>query len=355
MSAYNFAQAWNDALLNRPEREYKPRTHLWASELGSAPVDVFLKMRGEKPTNPPNARSLRKMEAGNVWEWIVSLILYRAGILEACQQRAEHQYTGLLKVTGKIDFLCSGNPSMEYAELELEALFGKPAGEDVLETFPGVFLRAGRAIVQHLIQRRKVEAALVESIVGETAPLPRPLEIKSCSSFIFDLLESRQAANPHHRLQLFHYLKSLDLPVGEIVYICRDDCRMLEFAVHNPCTAVECQYRGTIEAMTRWLAEGVRPPLESEVVWDAEVGKFSANWKVAYSGYLTRLYGYKDQASFDEKNKPIASHWNRVLGRLAGKKKMTADNQAALLEMRKAGHDPDALAAQCGETGSEEA
>src|SRR5258708_20285530 len=103
-SHWGLATAWNASLIDTEERELKVRDNLWASELGKAPIDVWLKMHGTKPTNPPNARSLRKFEAGNVFEWIVSLILKRAGILRESQKWSSFQYPGLLKVTGKPHF-----------------------------------------------------------------------------------------------------------------------------------------------------------------------------------------------------------------------------------------------------------
>ncbi len=324
-SSYAFAKVWNDALLQREERKYEPRSRIWASELGKARVDVFLAMNGEPPSNPPNPRSLRKFEAGNIWEWIISLILHRAGILEESQAYATFTYPGCLQVTGKCDFLCSGSPPLKFAEDEIATL-----------ALPEVFLRSGRAISKHLIERRAIE--------GSPA---RPLEIKSCSSFMFDARESRQNASRHHKLQLYHYLKGLNLPVGEIVYICRDDCRMMEYVVRNP-SELEEDYFGEIKALTEAMARNERPPVENHVIWDFELGKFAANWKVAYSGYLTKLYGLRDQAAFDEMNKPVVARWNRVLGRMARKEKRTAKNELAIQEMVKAGYDPEKLATDFG-------
>ena len=65
---WGFAEIWNASLLEKNDRELTARDKLWASELGKAPIDLWLKMRAIKPTNPPNARSLRKFEAGNVFE-----------------------------------------------------------------------------------------------------------------------------------------------------------------------------------------------------------------------------------------------------------------------------------------------
>ena len=75
---WTFSEVWNKALEFEPEKKHEPRSHIWASEIGGAYIDRYLKMTGEKPTNPPNARSRRKFEAGNLIEWLVGIILERA-------------------------------------------------------------------------------------------------------------------------------------------------------------------------------------------------------------------------------------------------------------------------------------
>jgi len=105
---WSFTQVWNKAIELPQDRELVKRDYLWASELGKPLADVWLKMNAEPETNPPNARSLRKFEAGNLWEWVVKIILIRAGILHSSQERVESNYEGLLRVSGKIDFIAGG-------------------------------------------------------------------------------------------------------------------------------------------------------------------------------------------------------------------------------------------------------
>jgi hypothetical protein len=309
-------------LLERGDRPTAPRERLWASELGKSPIDVVLRMRGEQPTNPPNARSLRKFEAGNIWEWIVKLILMRAGILQEEQKWLGHQYDGLLEVSGKLDFLAGGKPDYEKSRKALEDLI-----------LPEVFMRAGEKIIAHF---EKNYPDGLESKV---------LEIKSVSSFIFDSLEPNKRATKIHRMQCYHYLKALGLERGEIVYICRDDCRMMQVPVilNGP---DEELYKGAIENLTKWYRSKELPPLEKPVVWDEDMQKFSKNFNVAYSMYLTKLYGFKDQAEFDDKFGPVAERWNRVIGRIREGKEMTDNNAQALVEMEEAGFDIEQIKKQ---------
>ncbi len=306
---WRMANIWNLALVSKADRPMRQRDNLWASELGKANIELFLKMRGVEPTNPPNDRSKRKFEAGN--------ILKRAGILKDNQKWVPYQYDGLLQVTGKIDYIAGGIPDYENYKAQLEAM-----------ELPEFFLRASESVIQHF---------------GEKYPeglADMPLEIKSCSSFMMDSMERTGNASKNHRLQLFHYLKSLNFPAGNVVYICRDDLRMFEVRVENP-GETEQEYKQAIEEITkyynahkdtpiesflkkpanedeRWIwipLEGL-PPLEKNLVWDEDLKKFARNWGVEYSSYLTMLYGYKTQLEFEEEVMPIVSRWNRVLSRM---------------------------------------
>lgn len=319
---WHFSAVWNKALEQTEERIPQPRNNIWASELGKAKVDIYLKMRGEIPTNPPNARSLRKFEAGNLFEWIVGLVLKRAGILQEAQKWVSYQYPGLLQVTGKIDYIAGGTPDFEAAHQELERM-----------ELPKMFYRGFEAIMNHLKTNHPGE-------------LPsKPLEIKSLSAYMYDALERTGKALRIHRLQETHYLKSENKKSGGIVYICRDDMRMMEIPVILN-SATEEEYRAEIEAISNYHGRDEMPPLEQPLVWDDDLKKFAKNFNVAYSGYLTKLYGLKDQAEFDDKYQPTSERWNRVLGRVKTGKKMTDKNLAVLEEIKDAGFDVDKLVAE---------
>lgn len=291
---WTFGDLWNEALLSRESRPIQPRSRIWASELGKAPVDIFLKLKGEEPTNPPDARSLRKFEAGNIWEWIVKLVLMRAGVLRATQERVEYQYPGLLPVTGKLDHLAGGLPDYERAKEELERL-----------GLPDVFNRAFESIVTFL--QKEYPHGLGDKV----------LEVKSVSSFMFDGMEKSGKSSANHRKQLFHYLKGKNMPRGDIIYICRDDCRMMQIPIINP-SPVEDEYRKDIEIISGYFSRDEQPPIEKLLVFDEDLGKFSRNFNVAYSGYLTKLYGFKNQGEYEDIYRPMSERFNRVLRR--GKK-----------------------------------
>lgn len=316
---WGIAGIWNPSLLDREVRKTEPRDRLWASELGKAPVDTYLKLKGIEQTNPPNPRSLRKFEAGNIWEWIVSLILSRAGILQDAQKWTSYQYEEMLPVTGRLDFYAGGKPDYERATRELAQL-----------NLPGVFLRASKNIVDTL--SKQYPDGLSTKII----------EVKSTSSFMFDSYERNKTSSANHRMQLFHYLKAENISEGLLMYICKDDCRMLEIPVKNP-SVVEDEYKSNIETISKYYYANEQPPLEKPIEFDSDLMKFSKNWKIAYSGYLTHLYGFKNQMEFDNKYSPLVERWNRVLGRIADGKDMTDNNKAALEEMTKAGFEVDKI------------
>jgi len=311
--SWGFTEVWNQSLLEREDRPMKVRNNLWASELGKSYVDLWMKMRATELTNPPNPRSLRKFEAGNVFEWIVSLILKRAGILKDSQNWCSYQYPGLIEVTGKADFIAGGKPDFEKWKNEMLSL-----------ELPNVFLRSGERIIKYFAEN--YPDGLEEM----------PLEIKSLSAFMYDALERKKEASRIHKLQGFHYLKANGYPKTTIVYICRDDLRMMEYVVTPD---YEPEYKSFIEKMSEYHRSEEKPPLENAIVFDEDLGKFCKNFNVAYSGYLTMLYGFKDQKEFDDKYTPTVSRWNRVLERVKSKATMTDKNREVLKEIQLAGYN----------------
>lgn len=289
---WSFAHIWNKALENVEPRVMEPRSRMFATELGKAPVDVYLAMKGEQPTNPPNARSMRKFEAGNLWEWIVGIILKRAGIVQKAQERVTHTLPGMCEVSGKSDYIAGGKPNYEGAKEYIATL-----------ELPDMFYRGFEQIIEHL-------EANYPNGLGD-----KPLEVKSLSSFMFDLIERSKRSLKAHRLQLLHYMIAGNYPVGHIIYICRDDCRMIEMVVVlNDETRAE--YEEAVALRSGYYLRDEMPPLEQPIVWDEDIKKFSKNnMGMAYSMYLTKLYGFKDQMEFDEKYSSLTIRYNSALKR----------------------------------------
>lgn len=308
---WSFYNVWNESLEKRQEREPQAREMIWASELGSSYLDRYLKMTGVKPSNPPNSRSLRKFEAGNIWEWIVGLVLKRAGVLIDSQGWVKYQYPGLLEVTGKLDYMAGGTPDWDKAMAEFSS------GE-----YPDFIKRAAKGVIEDL--SKKYPKGL-DNII---------LEIKSTGQFMFEKYEKFGTSDPKHRLQLYHYLKAKGMPEGHIVYICKDDCRMIEIGIDQP-SVVEDEYKKDIEMMTNYLRSNVKPPKEDEIIYTEDTFRFAANWKVEYSPYLTMVYGYKDPMEFREKMDKQIGQWNRVFNRCVKGDNMTKMNLEVIENIKK--------------------
>ena len=313
---WGVADVWNSSLKKMDIRPVQERDHLWASELGKAPIDVFLHLAGTTPSNPPNYRSMRKFEAGNVFEWIVKLMFKRAGIMLDEEVHCKHQYPGLMEVTGRLDVLAGGKPDFATAIAELKAL-----------DMPQIFVRAAEEMKAYF------DTHYPGQILAQ-----KPIEIKSLSAFMFEALLARKSAVQAHRMQLTHYLKALEFESGSILYICRDDLRMMEVPIMLEGAAEE-EYIDAIELHSGYQKTKKLPPKEEPVVYDQDTGKFSANWRMGYSMYLTKVYGLKDQAEFDEKYRSAPTKWNSTLKRFREGSKMTPLNLERMKEMKDAGFD----------------
>lgn len=312
--SWSFFGIWNDSLLKGKQRELKPRENMWASELGGSYIDRYLKMTAVTPTNPPNARSLRKFQAGNIWEWIIGHVLKRAGILLDSQGWIDYQYPGLARVTGKLDFMAGGSPDWEKAQAEVKSL-----------ELPELLEQASLEIINQLQAKYGNE---LKKVI---------LEVKSVSSFMFDRYERIGTANANHVMQLFHYLKAKNMPEGHIIYICKDDCRMLEIPVfHTPDgnSPAEQMYKKDITDMSYFVQNKIQPEKEQEILFDTETGKFTKNWKVEYSNYLEMLYGYKEPMAYSDRWKGDISSFNRVLKRVVDGANMTKLNLEVIEKMQ---------------------
>lgn len=288
---WTLSQVWNAG--TQKDFGLQPRDYLWASELGKPYIDLWYKLKATPYTNPPDSRAKRKFESGNIWEWIIELILKRSRLIIEQRTRCEWQYNGLMKVTGKADFIAGGSPGWEQARNEV-----------------------GNIGLPDFLEERAVQ--VIDYLENEypNGMGVKPLEIKSVSAFMFEALENKSRALKIHRLQLFHYLKSLDMPRGDIIYVCRDDNRMMQIPIYLEDGATEHEYKTWIEGMTNAFRGETPPEPEKCIVFDDDMGKFTKNNQVAWSGYLTMIYGIENQAEFDNMYMSKASNWNRVVSRV---------------------------------------
>jgi hypothetical protein len=314
--------AWNKVVSDRQERELKPRDYIYASELGGALVDVWLKMKGVGPSNKPNQRSLRKFFAGNIWEDVTKLVLASAGILIKTQEHLTFQYPTLLEVRGRLDHYAGGIPDPEKVKHYFTGL--KTLENDIFED------NGQPSNLEHISLRvaEMLKAKFPEGLQKQI------LEIKSSSSFMFESRVKKNAPDIHHAIQLFHYLKSKGEEWGQISYICKDDSLMKTFFVNGKDSKLEAEYKKRIEEITKCIKSNEQPPKEKEVDFDEVQFKFTKNWEVEYSNYLTMLYGYREPEDYRERWDNKISNFNRVFKRVITGQKMTPLNLEVIAECK---------------------
>jgi len=312
----SISKLWNDSIEQGDSYPATPRNRIWASELGKSDLDVYLKLMGEEPSNPFDSRARRKFEAGNLFEWIVMLILMRCGIYQSSQE-----WIGVkidercLEVSGKLDHLIGGIPRYEEARKEIEAL-----------ALPPFFTKASQKILNYF--KEQYPNGIPE----------QGIEAKSTSSFGIEKVYFTGKALMGHDLQAFHYAYKKKIPFT-ILYISRDDLRMAEIPVLPDNEELKARYKSKIVTLSNYYNKKEEPPKEPEVVWDNETERFTKNFNVEYSPYLTRNYGYATPALFDEAWGAKVESWNRVVTRIKGKKELTENNKEKLSEMMTAGFD----------------
>jgi len=315
---WTFSEIWNKSVEQREVREIKPREKIWASELGKSDLDIYLKMIGEAPSNDFDDRSIRKFEAGNLFEWIIKIILTRCGIYQESQKWVGYKKDDQsVEVSGKIDHLAGGKINFEKAKQELEVL-----------QLPDFFTKATENILAYF-QNKYPEGLPQQGI-----------EVKSTSSFGIEKVYYTGKALAGHDLQAFHYAYNTKIPFI-ILYICRDDLRMADIPIMPDNEELLNRYHSKIASVSNYFLAKQEPPKEPEIFFDENEGKFTKNFNIEYSGFLTRNYGYKEPMDYSDKWSGIVESWNRVLGRIKQGKEMTKNNLEKFEEMKAMGFDVD--------------
>lgn len=329
-SAWNIAVLWNKALESLPERPLVPRDYMWASELGQSFITRYLRMNAVKMSNPPNARSRRKFIAGHIWEWIIKVVLTMCGVLQSSQNRIHTDFKGMLRVSGKVDFIAGGQIDWFAARLkarELKELFDVAEGE-----LPPFIFHAVECIINDLQEKfQKNPLKIVK------------LETKSISSFMAAKVE-KTGAMPHHVLQAGHYIIGTGETPGNavvdeayIVYVCKDDCLMQQFDLGVSDVLIK-EYKKDVKAMTAIYEKGFdpanpmrfAPPKDPEFTFVEGVWRFEKNFQVEYSPYLTMLYGYETPEKFRMNWQYKITAWNRVFKRVVKGENITPKNIAII-------------------------
>lgn len=314
---WRMVDVWNTASLT-PQKELVPRDYAWASELGKPLVDRYLAMKAVTPTNPPNMRSRRKFLMGNIIEEIQGIIINALGL--RVDQQKEIWTHGAIPVKGKIDFLIQGIPNYTQAR---SFISGLGFSEEMINYLLAVVDRFEEKFAG-----------------GEFAPMVR--ECKSCSQYVIDHIQTGGQI-VGHKLQLYHYLKGLNIPLGYVDYISKDNSLMEDCRVEQPDEALEERYNGDLIKLKEYIDTDTLPPPEPLIVFE---GKFKKNFNVEYSNYLSMIYGFDRPDLYAQSVVGKIAAWNRVLKRIhdveigaeskTGKKTVLTDKNKIIIDQMQA-------------------
>jgi len=251
------------------ELEPEPRAEIWASDLGKPYVDRWLQMMGVPYSNPLTGKTLMAFFLGKQIELGVAQMLIKCGIGFSSQAKLIVQQPDCLPVAGRPDLVA------QVADWGSIAT----ALEDHWEDSPDD--RAASATQQQALK------ALLSGWRGRYPEgLPRTVfEVKSLNFYAFKYhrgAEGLSNAYPHHRLQLYTYMRGLGLTEGHLVYVARDTGWMEEVVVRET-EQLEKAWIQDVETMSYYYLNEQRPPMEPAQIDGKD------NWRVSYSRYKDYL------------------------------------------------------------------
>ena len=281
---------WNRGLtFGREERELKPRTHIWASEIGKDPYMRYLSMTAVKPDFDFNVRVLRKFAVGDLLERLMGAVLIIAGILKHDNERYEiPEDDEHLMVSVKPDFIAGGKIDWERSKTQMD-------NNMLFEFMPSM-----KGIAEGMMEFLQVKHpdGLKDLLY----------EIKSVNSMLFwakkDYLTQ---AYPHHVMQTYTGMKATGIKEGRILYISKDDYTVAEIPIHLENPELEKLWDDDVRRMTKFIREGVPPPKPQSLIYDTRKkirfqhkkvkhvinGAYTSNWQIEWSNYLPTITGFK--------------------------------------------------------------
>lgn len=200
-----------EELINKKvtEREERKVTSWQASKLGSCLTGVYLERMGAKPDTEFDNRTLRVFSAGRIFEeWVTNLL---------------------------------ENTKNTTTELQV------------------------RAVLPEYDLTGYADAVITEHNEGKKYVY----EIKSKHSFGFKYLQT-EGANRQHQMQLWAYLKALNIEEGRIFYVSKDDLRVLDYLVELKNEELASSVLHELSILNRAWQEKVCPPIPSVEDWRAK-------------------------------------------------------------------------------------
>jgi hypothetical protein len=282
MTATGYDTYWNvkdllgDLLGGTVETEPTPRADIWASDLGKPLIDRWLRMKGVPYSNPSTGKDLIRFFLGKQIEEGLAKMLTRSGVTLRSKEKVTVNEPGCLPVVGWPDLVVAVPDWDETLSAAGDHLSG------------GRFDRSDQSKVQ------ETSEALSRWQARAPEGLPTMVcEIKSLNSAAFKYHRGQDGlsnAYPHHRLQLYTYMRGLGLSEGHLLYVARDTGWIEEVIVREQDALVEAWLQD-VEAMSHYFLADERPPLEPMEIDGKE------NWRIKYSRYKDYLVQTEEVSS----------------------------------------------------------
>ncbi len=298
---------WNTQLtFGRKDRVLKPRTRIWASEIGKNKYDRYLKMTGVKPDIDYDERTLRKFAAGDFFERIIGFVLISSGLLKEDNTWYNiPEDTDHLEVSVKPDFIAGGKPDWDKVKRELKL-------NPFFEIMP-VLSRISEALVNYLAE--KYPEGMEDLLY----------EIKSVNSQVFwNKKDYLTVAYPQHVMQVFTGMKATNTQEGRILYISKDDLTTAEFSFKLDDETLIKKYEDDVREMTKCIRAKTPPPKPEEIIFDKNKnikfqykkkkyiikGAYTFNWEVNWSMYIKTITGFETANEWKDSIKPLIKEKN---------------------------------------------
>lgn len=334
---------WN-SVADVEKREPKVRDYISFGNIGKDDYwSRYMKMKGVPESNPFEGRIIKIFQAGETFHDLIKGVFQAAGIYIFSQddlnEKGERDWSEIpatktqLKQFGAFDILVGGKPDLQKALDWLDGDIGfierflrklKISEDNIgkIIEFLGI-KRSGMTALQK-DKTRKIIKHISEQFPNGLKPMI--YEIKSINSMAFwGKKNYLHEAYPHHRHQLFGYLKANhknpimlkrveesgikvdSIDEGRLLYVSKDDLVMAEFPISIYNETLAESYKNDIDTMSGYILRNEEPPKPSYVIFNKRKtlgfqknkikykvrGCYVINWEVTWSSYFTLMTGFK--------------------------------------------------------------
>lgn len=291
---------WNDLITE--ERSPQPRDYIRGSEVGKNFFFRYLQMKGVPYTNHFDSRILRVFDCGHIFEEdIMKRIFNLLGLLITTQDEVIIEEPGLLKVIGHHDPRLGGKIDLDKVK------------ENISDPSVSDWMRV--RVLELAVKLHTQYPNGLEDLITE---------MKTVNSMAFWAHKNQDPETgffggyPHHKLQLWTYLKGKNHEKGRLFYMSKDDLTLMETPVLLGDKKLKKLWFEDIKTMTALFNKGtemakvgqeipyfdankgegnipdwLKPYIPPNVVYNENKKKYEANWEVGRSNYMTLLTGYK--------------------------------------------------------------